>query len=80
MVVDAASSSVPLAVQRSPAATTAAHVGTSAWLAEQAVAAGVGCFVYASSGGTVYGSADEPHREDSFTAPISSFGAMKQAS
>ncbi len=80
VVVDAASASVPAAVQGSPAATAASCIGTSAWVAEQAVEAGMGCIVYLSSGGTVYGPGVEPHREDASLRPVSSYGAMKLAS
>ncbi len=80
VVVDAASSLVPATVQRSPSATLASAIGISSWLAEQAVGAGVGCFVYLSSGGTVYGEGSQAHREDERPDPISSYGAMKVAS
>lgn len=80
VVVDAASSHVPATVQDSPATATATSVGASAWLAEQAVNAGVECFVYLSSGGTVYGGGSVAHRELDRPDPISSYGAMKLAS
>lgn len=80
VVVDAASSHVPATVQDSPATAMANSVGVSGWLAEQAVRAKVGCFIYLSSGGTVYGEGLEAHREDERPDPISSYGAMKVAS
>lgn len=81
VVVDAASSYVPATVQASPAAATATAVGSSVWLAERAVSFGVGCHVYISSGGTVYGagSTAKGHRETDRTGPISAYGAMKLA-
>ncbi|WP_225433809.1 NAD-dependent epimerase/dehydratase family protein [Mycolicibacterium mucogenicum] len=80
VVVDAASSYVPATVQESPATALASSVGVSSWLAEQAVAAHVGCFIYLSSGGTVYGEGSAAHRESECPDPISSYGAMKVAS
>mgnify|MGYP000435032004 CR=1 FL=1 len=80
VVVDAASSYVPATVQESPATAFASSVGVSSWLAEQAVAAGVGCFIYLSSGGTVYGEGTASHCESERPDPISSYGAMKVAS
>lgn len=80
VVVDASSSYVPATVQESPAAAIAASVGVSSWLAEQAVSASVSCFIYLSSGGTVYGEGSRRHVEDEPLDPISSYGAMKVAS
>lgn len=80
VVVDAASSHVPATVQQSPAAAIGASVGVSSWLAEQAVSARVKCFVYLSSGGTVYGEGSTAHLEAERPEPISSYGAMKVAS
>lgn len=79
VVVDAASSYVPATVQESPATALASSVGVSSWLAEQAVAAQVGCFIYLSSGGTVYGEGTIPHCEAERPDPISVYGAMKVA-
>lgn len=80
VVVDAASSYVPATVQESPAAAMASSVGISSWLAEQAVSARARCFIYLSSGGTVYGEGSTPHLEHELPDPISAYGAMKVAS
>lgn len=80
VVVDAASSYVPATVQDSPATAIASSVGVSGWIAEQAVREKVGCFIYLSSGGTVYGEGREPHHENERPDPISSYGALKVAS
>lgn len=80
VVVDAASSHVPATVQQSPATAMASSVGVSSWLAEEAVGASVGCFIYISSGGTVYGEGSDSHVEEERPDPISSYGAMKVAS
>lgn len=80
-VIDATSSHVPATVQRSPAVAISGALGTSAWLAERAVAAGVRCHLYVSSGGTVYGG-DPPaegYRETDAPRPISTYGALKAA-
>jgi UDP-glucose 4-epimerase len=80
VLVDAASSLVPATVQESPATAMVSSVGVSSWLAEQAVSARVSCFIYLSSGGTVYGEGLTSHLEDERPDPISSYGAMKVAS
>jgi UDP-glucose 4-epimerase len=79
VVVDAASSLVPATVEESPATAMATSIGVSSWLAEQAVDAGVSCYIYLSSGGTVYGEGLTSHFEDERPDPISSYGAMKVA-
>jgi UDP-glucose 4-epimerase len=79
VVVDAASSLVPATVEESPATAMATSIGVSSWLAEQAVNAGVACYIYLSSGGTVYGEGLTSHLENERPDPISSYGAMKVA-
>lgn len=80
VLIDAGSSYVPSLVQEAPARAIPAAVTATSWLAEQAVTAGVGCFIFVSSGGAVYGPSRAPHHEHDALAPISAYGAMKAAS
>jgi UDP-glucose 4-epimerase len=63
-----------------PAFDAAVNVGGTAVMLEAARAAGVGRFVLASTGGAIYGDADEvPTPETAPAAPISPYGTSKAA-
>ncbi len=79
VVIDAASSLVPATVQQSPATAITSSVAVTSWLAQEAVDANVGCYIYLSSGGTIYGAGLAPHSEQELPDPVSAYGAMKVA-
>ena len=81
-VVFLASSSLPGSSQADLAAEVSAHVGVAVKAAEICATVGVGRFLFASSGGTVYG--HEPPGgaaldEDAPTRPRNAYGASKLA-
>jgi UDP-glucose 4-epimerase len=81
-VIHLACSSDPAASQADPAADIEINLMGTLGLLRQSVAKGAKRFVFASSGGTVYGksSGSDAIREDAPLEPISMHGAMKAAS
>lgn len=68
----------PAASNREPAGELGRSVPDNAALIAAAAARGVGCFVFVSSGGTVYGRPRRlPINEDAPTDPISAYGLSK---
>lgn len=77
-VVFLANSSLPGSANTDLSSEIHDHVQVTIKAAEISAAQGVGRFVFASSGGTVYGySSDQPLAEDMPTAPINAYGVSK---
>jgi len=80
MVIFLANSSLPASANVDLAAEVDAHVKSTVKVAEICYSLKVKRFVFASSGGTVYGySSDEPLHEDMPTRPRNAYGASKLA-
>ncbi len=62
-----------------PVADAGQNIVASLRLLESALAAGASYFVFASSGGAIYGEADGPQDENHREAPLSPYGAAKLA-
>jgi UDP-glucose 4-epimerase len=78
VVVYLASGSLPASANNDIAAEIDSHVRTTIKAAEICCNADVQTFVFASSGGTVYGlDADVPLKEDCATFPLSAYGVSK---
>lgn len=77
-VIYLASGSLPATANHDLTREIASHVAITVKAAELSEAAGVRRFVFASSGGTVYGQdSDRPLTEDSGTFPRNAYGASK---
>ena len=78
-VICLAPSSVPATANEDLSAEIRAHVEATLRLAECAASTGVANFIFASSGGTVYGDLTGPITEGSPTDPIGAYGVSKLA-
>ncbi len=80
IVIFLAASSLPNSANADMAAEIVSHVRMVVKAAEIACSQGVGMFLFASSGGTVYGSAsNEALHEDCSTRPLTAYGVSKVA-
>lgn len=80
VVIHLLNSSTPATATQQPAGDVTSNVVPTIHLLEACVAAGVKRFLFASSGGTVYGPVTHiPVSENEMTAPISGYGISKLA-
>lgn len=78
VVFHLAGATLPAASNKDPLADIDSNLRAAVILLQEAVAAGVGKVVFASSGGTVYGpTMNLPIGEDHPTSPLSSYGIVK---